>query len=1010
MMARRLPFVRACKIASPDFRLKTLRHPKGFDMTLVDESHLFGGSKQRALIRMIPGIDQRELVYAGPSTGYAQVALAYCCMLTGKKATVFTDMSPGELVNGGSDEVDGGGIVGASLVRIAQQLGANVIFFNPKERIDTKRLPYIQKQAEHYVTQEPSRRHLLPFGLKNDEAMKLYLEAFAPLKAIISSPKRIWVVGGSAMIANTLGHTFPEAKIMIIQVGKTIWPDQLEGINHQLFISPLAFRDDIKEVPPYDTLLNYDGKLWPFVLEHGEPGDYVWNTAGAARAPDAVAKEIADINMLLDESAQEELALLESTTDMRLPMFHSGMPKPADMFATIRAEARAMPITDPIVNRNFSDDYMRADGLSNHFTEAQRMKCIVNRSARINMYSYWDRRRGDIVHEAYWMMGEAELVARRPTVMTWRDAMGAAKCYECNTFNPLIMANTIRRYFGDRRVRVLDPSMGWGDRLIAALAMEVELYVGFDPNTDLTDAYKHIHDTLAPEANVLLIPDKYSNARMPADMVRTFDLALTSPPFYDQELYKHSEDDVKCSYTQWLRDMYEPYMRDMARAVRPGGFVAVYIDNVPRVAPMADDTNRILKEAGLVFVERINFQNDYRTINGVVRPGHPRPLWIYKVPEAQATGGTGATTLADEWARTLTTKKLIATATKFAKAYAPATSSLANVAYEVSNVVERLLLTLANRAALDASAVDPVLNRNPDLGEYAKDITYKFPGIPKDRLAEHLGAIKLAINGFADRTSAIEMPTWSITYDGDIATFKCGDYSRSIAAVRMRMLIERASEEAVVKMLLRYASIISGSNHWQAPIEYFRILYDLGCRFEGFSSPINSNLILPEFNRGLVPARICTLFPDVDAPWGSIGGFFQTDFLGYWTPEFTPIVVVGPPYFDELILHIAQHVIDHCKRAAREKKSIRFIITHSNSWDYSEGFRLLRESPFKRLDHVFKKREHYYETDQGKRITAMFETRLFVLDAGLNKLTMDERQALINLFPRANAPSRRAQH
>ena len=37
---------------------------------------------------------------------------------------------------------------------------------------------------------------------------------------------------------------------MIVQVGKKIWPDQLEGIKHQLFVSPHYFTENIKESGP----------------------------------------------------------------------------------------------------------------------------------------------------------------------------------------------------------------------------------------------------------------------------------------------------------------------------------------------------------------------------------------------------------------------------------------------------------------------------------------------------------------------------------------------------------------------------------------------------------------------------------------------------------------------------------------------------------------------------------------------------------------------------------------
>ena len=166
-------------------------------------------------------------------------------------------------------------------------------------------------------------------------------------------------------------------------------------------------------------------------------------------------------------------------------------------------------------------------------------------------------------------------------------------------------------------------------------------------------------------------------------------------------------------------------------------------------------------------------------------------------------------------------------------------------------------------------------------------------------------------------------------------------------------------------MFMRYACIFSGPQHWEAPLEYFRVLYKLGVRFEGFSSPINSNFLMEEFK----DTNLCTLFYDTDKPFRSLGSFFEADFLKYEDP----MIVVGPPYYDELILQIAKKIVTTCEQAEKENKKIRFIVTHSNSWDYSEGFSILKNSEFLTFDHVFKKGEHYYFNDKYMKIPALFE-------------------------------------
>ncbi len=374
------------------------------------------------------------------------------------------------------------------------------------------------------------------------------------------------------------------------------------------------------------------------------------------------------------------------------------------------------------------------------------------------------------------------------------------------------------------------------------------------------------------------------------------------------------------------------------------------------------------------------------------------------------------TSISDEYQRYLTIMKILDEAIKFTSSGHQNLNDKEYdfIKYETKNIIERLLLNWANRATLKCFS-DPILNGNEKYKEYKKELTYQKN---KHRLFQyslgkikyHVKKIKKIIKNYIEKRFDVNSnlalvlePNWSIKTMGNLSTFTIIDpltnnktYERSILASRMKLLINLAkgSEEYVVKMLLRYACIISGPSHWEAPIEYFRTLYKLGVRFESFSSPINSNFLLPEFT----DTHICSLFYDTDKIFHSTGGFFQVDFLKYYSDTYTPIIVVGPPYYDELIYKIAKKIVNQCRRAKNENKKIRFIITHSNSWDYSEGFRILKTSEYCRFDHVFKRNQHAYNDDKGKQIIARFETRLFVLDYGI-PIDNEYKKELLKIFP-----------
>lgn len=51
------------------------------------------------------------------------------------------------------------------------------------------------------------------------------------------------------------------------------------------YVSRHAFQDVALRQPPYPSVANYDAKLWEFVEQHAEDGDYVWNV-GSDRGKD----------------------------------------------------------------------------------------------------------------------------------------------------------------------------------------------------------------------------------------------------------------------------------------------------------------------------------------------------------------------------------------------------------------------------------------------------------------------------------------------------------------------------------------------------------------------------------------------------------------------------------------------------------------------------------------------------------------------------------------------------
>jgi hypothetical protein len=95
-------------------------------------------------------------------------------------------------------------------------------------------------------------------------------------------------------------------------------------------------------------------------------------------------------------------------------------------------------------------------------------------------------------------------------------------------FKPTIAMNI---YSQVKATHVLDPTAGWGGRMLGALAMKLK-YTGIDTNTDLKDAY----DGMSMFGDFTMI---WEDALKVDFAEIDYDCVLTSPPYINLEVYPH---------------------------------------------------------------------------------------------------------------------------------------------------------------------------------------------------------------------------------------------------------------------------------------------------------------------------------------------------------------------------------------------------------------------------------------------------------------------------------------
>jgi hypothetical protein len=218
------------------------------DRVIVRDDLLPGGTKMRAILPMMVCSPAAEFVYASPAQGYAQVALAHCAALTGKRATIFTAKRN----------------TPSALTLAAKEAGAKIVM------VPHGYLSNVQSKATRYALETGAE--LMPFGIDSEAAIAGIAGAAA---AIGLRPPEVWSVAGSGVLTRALQNAWPEAKVYAVIVGKLDAPTgRAERIVHPL---PFAVEADVR--PHFPSAPHYDAKAWESFRDHACRGALFWNVA-----------------------------------------------------------------------------------------------------------------------------------------------------------------------------------------------------------------------------------------------------------------------------------------------------------------------------------------------------------------------------------------------------------------------------------------------------------------------------------------------------------------------------------------------------------------------------------------------------------------------------------------------------------------------------------------------------------------------------------------------------------
>ena len=165
----------------------------------------------------------------------------------------------------------------------------------------------------------------------------------------------------------------------------------------------------------------------------------------------------------------------------------------------------------------------------------------------------------------------------------------------CSDFNANTCRDLLQEFGGGR---VLDPCHGWGGRLVGALLADVQSYTGVDPSDEASAGVHKIADAYheySPETKVTLLKMPFEDTELEAG---AYDIAITSPPYFDVELY-HGEQQSHVRYPKydlWRDGFYRQLIAKVYDYLRDGGTFILQVGS--QKYPLLEDGKKIAAEVG----------------------------------------------------------------------------------------------------------------------------------------------------------------------------------------------------------------------------------------------------------------------------------------------------------------------------------------------------------------------------------------------------------------------------
>lgn len=218
-------------------------------ITILHDNLIIGGTKRRALHRLLKTIPSEHIFYAGTTMGHGALALAHACQDNDKVAEIFMCARGDE--------------------NILQKLKKTNAVLHLR--------PPLPISVLHDMAQDAAQKQgglCLPPAFNMPEFQDALVAA---LKDFGTSPySEIWTCAVTGTLTRALQRAFPDMPFKTVKVVKA----ECDLGRSEVFDAPEKYHIVAKSPPPYPSCPYTDAKIWQFLENHAKPDALIWNTAG----------------------------------------------------------------------------------------------------------------------------------------------------------------------------------------------------------------------------------------------------------------------------------------------------------------------------------------------------------------------------------------------------------------------------------------------------------------------------------------------------------------------------------------------------------------------------------------------------------------------------------------------------------------------------------------------------------------------------------------------------------